>query len=38
MFYEKIAFDPLSTKDIAVKMAANAGIVVMNLLVLLFKL
>ena len=36
IFYEKIAFDPLSTRNLAVKMAANAGIVVVNLLVLLF--
>ena len=37
VFYEKIAFDPL-TRNLAVKMVANVGIVVINLLFLLFEL
>lgn len=38
MFYEKIAFDPLATRNPALKMIANAGIVAISLLILLFEL
>ena len=37
VFYEKIAFDPLSTRNLAVKTVANVGIVVINFLILLFE-
>ena len=36
LFYEKVVFDPLSSRNLAVKMVARFGVVVVNLLILLF--